>query len=82
MLELRYFVDYKRHNATTEGWAYKTELGTTSLDEAKKKYHALLGEFVNGDTFDFVCVTLTDMFGNKIMSEYWQKSQPMPEADS
>lgn len=70
-METMYFVDYKRHNATTGGWAYKTELGTKSLSEAKKKYHALLAEYEGGETFDFVSVTLSDMRGNKIMSEYW-----------
>ena len=68
-----YFVDYKRHNASNNAWLYKTELGTADIDEAKKKYHALLGEYVGSDTFDFVCVTLSDMFGNVIKSEYWQK---------
>lgn len=72
-MENRYFVDYKRHNASTDAWAYKIELGTTNLDEAKKKFHALMGEYIGGDTFDFVCVSLTDMFGNVIKSEFWQK---------
>ena len=78
-MDTMYFVDYKRHNATSNAWAYKTELGTTSIDEAKKKYHALLGDFVGGDTFDFVQVTLSDMYGNKIMSEFWQKSVSIGE---
>ena len=75
MLETMYFVDYKRHNATTNAWAYKTELGTTSLGEAKKKYHALLADFTDTEPFDFVCVMITDMFGNPIESEYWQKEE-------
>lgn len=73
-MEKMYFVDYKRHNATTGQWAYKTELGTTSLDEAKKKFHALLGDWIDGDTFDFVCVVITDKFGNTLKTEYWEKS--------
>lgn len=68
-----YFVDYKRHNATTNAWTYKTELGTTNKDEAIKKFHALMGEYIGGETFDFVCVTVSDMYGNPIMDEYWQK---------
>lgn len=74
-METMYFVDYKRHNASTNAWAYKTELGTIDFDEAKKKYHALLAEYVDSDTFDFVCVSLTDMYGNTIKSEYWQKAE-------
>lgn len=70
---MMYFVTYYRHNASTDAWAYKVELGTKSIDEAKKKYHALMGEYIGGDTFDFVCVSITDQFGNKITSEYWQK---------
>lgn len=73
-METMYFVDYKRHNASSDAWAYKTELGTKSIDEAKKKFHALMGEYIGGDTFDFVCVTLSDMFGNVIASEYWEKA--------
>ena len=65
--------DYKRHNASTNAWAYKTELGTTNEDEAEKKYHALLAEYIGSETFDFVCVTFSDMFGNKIESKCWQK---------
>lgn len=74
-METMYFVDYKRHNKTSNAWAYKTELGTTSIDEAKKKFHALMGEYIGGDTFDFVTVSLTDMFGNVIMCESWKKAE-------
>ena len=74
-MEIMYFVDYKRHNASSNAWAYKTELGTINLDEAKKKYHALLAEYVDSDSFDFVCVSLTDMFGNVLKSEYWEKAK-------
>lgn len=72
-METMYLVTYFRHNKTTGGNAYKTELATESLDEAKKKYHALLGEFIDNPTYDFASVAITDSFGNKIDSEYWEE---------
>lgn len=74
-MNMMYFVTYYRHNASTGAWAYKTELGTTSIDEAKKKFHALMGDYIGGATFDFVTVVLEDMYGNRIMCETWQKAE-------
>ena len=81
-MEMRYFVDYKLHNAENDGWAYKTTMSTTDINEAKKEYHAQLKEYIGSTVFDFVQVTLSDMYGNKVMSEYWQKSvEPTPEPE-
>lgn len=74
-METMYFVTYFRRNGSTKAWAYKVELGTKSIDEAKKKFHALMGEYIGGDTFDFVTVSLTDMFGNVIQSENWEAQE-------
>jgi len=74
-MENRYFVDYKLHNATNDGWAYKTTTSTTDLNVAKKDYHGQLNQYIGGTTFDFVQVTLSDMYGNVIMHEFWQKAQ-------
>ena len=41
-MEMRYFVDYKLHNTTSDNWAYKTTKNTTDLAEAKKDYHLQL----------------------------------------
>ena len=30
-MEMRYFVDYKLHNAENDNWAYKTTKNTTDL---------------------------------------------------
>ena len=80
MNEMRYFVDYKLHNAKNDGWAYKTTKSTTDINEAKKDYHAQLTEYIGSTVFDLVLVTLSDMYGNKVMSEYWQKPvEPTPE---
>ena len=78
-MNVMYLVTYFRHNKTTGGNAYKTELATESLDEAKKKYHALLGEYIDNTTFDFISVIITDSFGNRIMGEYWDEKKPQPE---
>ena len=77
-MEMRYFVDYKLHNAKSDDWAYKTTKSTTDLAEAKKDYHSQLAQYIGSTDFDFVQVTLTDMYGNKIKSEYWQKPEPVP----
>ena len=78
-MNVMYLVTYFRHNKTTGGNAYKTELATESLDEAKKKYHTLLGEYINSDTFDFASIVITDNFGNRIEGEYWEEEKPQPE---
>lgn len=70
-----YLVAYTRHNAKTGGDAYKVEFASESLNEAKKKYHALLGTFIDSEDFDFVSVILYDSYGNKIMSEYCEKAE-------
>ena len=43
-MEMRYFVDYKLHNAENDGWAFKTTKNTTDLAEAKKDYHSQLSQ--------------------------------------
>ena len=81
-MEMRYFVDYKLHNAKSDNWAYKTTKSTTDLAEAKKDYHSQLAQYIGSTDFDFVQVTLTDMYGNKVKSEYWQKPvEPTPEPE-
>ena len=77
-MEIRYFVDYKLHNAEKDDWAFKTTKNTTDIAEAKKDYHSQLAQYIGSTDFDFVQVTLTDMYGNKIKSEYWQKPEPEP----
>lgn len=73
-METLFLVTYVRHNKETGGVAYKTELATPDLAEARKKYHALLGEYTKNPTFDFVSVIITDSYGNRIEGEYWQET--------
>ena len=77
-MEMRYFVDYKLHNTTSDNWAFKTTKNTTDLAEAKKDYHLQLSQYIGSTSYDFVQVTLSDMYGNKVLSEYWQKPEPTP----
>lgn len=72
-METRYFVDYKLHNSKNDSWAYKTTKNTIDLSEAKKDYHYQLSTYIDNVDFDHVSVVLSDMFGNVIMSECWQK---------
>jgi hypothetical protein len=67
-----YFVSYFLHNKDNDGWAYKVVDKYTDLGLAKKAYHTELSKYIGGATYDSVAVTLTDSYGNKIMSEYWQ----------
>lgn len=71
-METIFMVAYTRHNAKTGGNAYKVDFASRDLSEAKKKYHALLGEYIASEDFDFVSVVLYDSYGNMIMSEYWE----------
>ena len=81
-METRYFVDYKLHNAKNDAWAYKTTKNTTDIAEAKKDYHSQLSQYIGSTVFDFVQVTLSDMYGNVIDKEYWQKPvEPTPEPE-
>lgn len=78
-METIYSVAYTRHNATTNAWAYKVELGTPSKDEAEKKYHALLGEYIGGETFDHVSVIMYDSNGAFYESKTWRKTAKVEE---
>lgn len=77
-----YLVTYVRHNKSTGGVSYKTEMATPDLAAAKKKYHALCGDNFNSDTFDFVSVVITDAFGNRIEGDYFSNIEPAPEPET
>lgn len=77
-METMYLVSYFRHNKSTGGNAYKVELATTDISEAKKKYHALLGEYIANSTYDYAMVEIHDSFGNPIMHEYWMEQTATP----
>ncbi len=71
-IRIKYFVSYFLHNKENDGWAYKVVASYNDLSAAKKAYHTELSTYINSTTYDNVAVSLTDSYGNKIMSEYWQ----------
>ena len=76
-----YFVSYFLHNKVNDGWAYKVVNKYNDLGLAKKAYHGELNNYIGGETYDSVAVTLTDSFGNVLMSEYWMPEvAPEPES--
>lgn len=77
-----YTVSYVRHNKVDDTYAYKTDFASENIDEAIKKYYALLGEFTGGDTFDAVTLVLADSFGNRMKKESWEEhKEPSPEPE-
>lgn len=77
-----YTVSYVRHNKKEDTYAYKTDFASENIDEAIKKYYALLGEFTGGDTFDAVTLILADSFGNRIKVETWEEHKDIvPEVE-
>ena len=77
-METMYLVTIFRHNKISGSNYYKTELATSDLREAKKKYHTLLSDNTIGDTFDYVMAMIADSHGNKIISEYDREETPIP----
>lgn len=79
MLETLYLVEICQHNEVKNSWNYKQTKTFTDLELAKKEFHNQLATFIAYGDLDHVGVILWDMYGNKIMSEYWHKAQPIPE---
>ena len=75
-----YFVSYFLHNKDNDGWAYKVVNKYTDLGLAKKAYHSELSNYIGSTVYDSVAITLSDSYGNKIMSEYWQP-EPVEEEE-
>lgn len=85
----RFFVDYKRHNKLTDGWKYQMDMSTESIDEATKHFHSLCDTNMDPKNFDYLYVSVTDIFGNIIKKEIWQpevapepQPEPTPEEDA
>ena len=77
----KYFVSYKRHNKTTDAWAYKYEFSSEDLNECVKKFHAVCTENMDSNTFDYLCVELTDINANVLKSEIWTTIVPEPQPE-
>lgn len=78
-----YFVNYYLHNKDNDGWAYKVVGKYKDPDVAEKAYYGELENYVGGDVYDSVVVSLTDSLDNKLMSRYWTPhEQPEPETQA
>lgn len=71
MVATVYFVSSYLHVVSNDGWSFKVENKYTDLSAAKKAFHALLGNYIDNEAYDSVCVMLTDSMGNPIQTEYW-----------
>jgi len=79
-METLYLVEICQHNAEKDSWNYKQTKAFTDLSLAKKEFHNQLATYIGYGSLDHVAVIIWDMYGNLIMSEYWQKEVPQPEA--
>jgi hypothetical protein len=78
-----YFVNYYLHNKDNDGWAYKVVGKYNNPDVAEKAYYGELENYVGGDEYDSVVVSLTDSLDNKLLSRYWTPhEQPAPETQA
>lgn len=82
---MKYFVSYFLHNKVNGGWAYKVVGAYDDYSLARKAYHDELSNYIGGDTFDRVAVTLDDSYGNQKMTEYWEapvQLEPTPNVEA
>lgn len=77
----RFFVEYKLHNKVNGGWAYQTVKSDTDYDTCLKTYHKTCADYIGGDTFDHVCITIEDAFGNVIKKEVWDAPASIVEPE-
>ena len=71
----KYFVSYFLHNKENDGWAYKVVNKYDDLPAAKKAYHGELANYIGSPVYDSVAITLSDSYGNKLASEYWEPTE-------
>ena len=80
MLGTIYLVSWCIHNKNENAWNATIVDKYDDISAAKKAYHAQLSMYIDDPQFDSVAVTLTDSYGNKIMSEWWAPAEePTPE---
>lgn len=80
-MKTMYFVSWYIHNKTENTWNATIIDKYDDLSAAKKSYHEQLAMYINGADFDSVAVTLTDSYGNNIMSEWWS-NYVAPESEA
>ncbi len=65
-----YDIKFKVHNASADSWQAKVQYTTNDLRDAKANFGSECSRLFGSKDFDFVCVTLTDTFGNVIMNDF------------
>lgn len=80
-----YDIKFKVHNAATDSWQAKVQTSTKDLREAKASFGAECSRLFGSKDFDFVCVTLSDTFGNVVTTDFIDDRvvpEPTPETES
>ena len=65
-----YDIKFKVHNASADSWQAKVQYTTKDLRDAKANFGSECSRLFGSKDFDFVCVTLTDTFGNVIRNDF------------
>ena len=65
-----YDVSFKVHNAASDAWNAKVQYTTKDYREAVANFGSEISRLFGSKDFDFVCVTLSDNFGNELDKKY------------
>ena len=77
-METKYFVARAFRYAESGNWEYKMVGMYETLSEAKQAYYSNMGSIIKASN-DFAMVILYDIFGNKILSDFDQRTiEPEP----
>lgn len=71
-METMYFVSWYIHNKKSNEWNASIVDKYSDISAAKKEYHRQLSMYINDEQFDSVAVMLTDSFGNRVASDFWE----------
>ena len=75
-----YDVKFKVHNTAADSWQAKVQTTSKDLREAKASFGSECSRLFGSKDFDFVCVTLSDTFGNVISKDFVDdRVAPEPE---
>lgn len=74
-------VAFKVHNAEADSWASKVQYTTKDIRDAKANFGSECSRLFGAKDFDFVCVTLSDTYGNVISKDFIdERVAPEPPA--
>ena len=69
-MENFYSVTFNVHNKEADSWAAKVQYTTKDLRDAKANFGSECSRLFGSQDFDFVCVVLTDNYGNVISRDF------------